>query len=164
MATRSGTKKSDTAGPDDATKASEPARSRPKANRADSDRGADGAFDATDDSLGAVPELLRKVLGMGLSGLFLTEATIRRAVGDTIPKDWVDFALDQSDRARAEFLERVSLEVGRSIENIDYASVLERLLEGRTLEINARIRLGSRRDGTGATKFSVTLEEDEEFE
>jgi len=99
---------------------------------------------------------------MGLSGFFLTESTIRKAVGDTIPKDWVDFAVDQSDRTRAELLERLSLEVGRSIESIDFASVLERLMDGRTLEISAKIRLGARSAGQGATKFRVSLEDDEE--
>ena len=123
---------------------------------------ADHDSDAAEDSLGAIPDLLRKALGVGLSGFFLTEATIRKAVGDTIPKDWVDFAVDQSDRTRAELLERLSLEVGRSIENIDYVSVLERLMEGRTLEINARVRLGTRREADGATKIQVTLEDDEE--
>ena len=114
------------------------------------------------DSLGAIPDLLRKALGAGLSGFFLTEATIRKALGDTLPRDWIDFAVDQSERTRAELLERMSFEVGRSIENIDLAAVLEKLLEGRTLEINASVRLGRRDGGVGATKLSMTIEDDGE--
>ena len=76
----------------------------------------------------------------------------------------VDFAVDQSDRTRADLLERLSDEVGRSIERIDYAAILERLLEGRTLEINAQVRLGPRRKGSGATKFRISLEDEEEVD
>ncbi len=167
MATRRGTRNFEAARPRNAAGAAD--ESVPPSSSATRSADGDGSdfedaeeAQATDDSLGAVPDLLRKLVGIGLSGFFLTESTIRKAVGDTIPKDWVDFAVDQSDRTRAEFLERLSLEVGRSIENIDFASVFDRLMDGRTLEINARIRLGSRDDGSGATKFRVSLEDDEE--
>ena len=115
-----------------------------------------------DNSLGTLPEFFRKAIGLGLSGFFLTESTLRKALGDTLPKDWTDFAIDQSERTRAEFLERVTFEMGRSVENIDYAAIFEKLLEGRTIEINASIRLGPRDREAGATKLRVSLTEDEE--
>ena len=123
-----------------------------------------GALDAGRDEeadtarrLGALPELVRKALAMGLSGFFLTEEAIRKAVGDTIPKDWTDFAVDQSERARREFLERLGYEIGHSIEKIDLAAVLRELLEGRTLEIRAEIRLGDQREeGARAVRPSVS--------
>ena len=106
-----------------------------------------GAASDTSGRLGgAVPDLMRRALAFGLSGFFLTEEALRKAVGDTIPKDWTDFAAEQSERARREFLERVSYEIGQSIEKLDVAAVLRELLEGRTLEIRAEIRLG---DGSG---------------
>ena len=91
--------------------------------------------------LPAVPELVRRVLSIGLSGFFLTEEAIRKALGDAVPRDWTDFVVAQSDRTRKEFLERLSFEIGQSLENIDIARVLTELLEGRTLEVNAEIRL-----------------------
>ena len=106
---------------------------------------------------GALPELVRRALAFGLSGFFLTEEAIRKAVGDTIPKDWADFAADQSERARREFLERVSYEIGQSIEKLDLAAVLRELLDGRTLEIRAEIRLADGRDeASGAVRPSVS--------
>jgi N-acyl-D-aspartate/D-glutamate deacylase len=167
MANRRGTKKADAAVPNDApiSDSSKPEdHRRSRANRAKANSGHDADVDEAEESLGAVPEMLRKALEVGLSSFFLTEATIRKAVGDTIPKDWMDFAVDQSDRTRADLLERLSSEVGRSIERIDYAAILERLLEGRTLEINAQIRLGPRREGIGATKFRISLEGEEEVD
>ncbi len=45
-------------------------------------------------TLPALPELLRRVASIGFSGFFLTEAAVRKALGDTLPKDWIDFAVE----------------------------------------------------------------------
>jgi hypothetical protein len=90
---------------------------------------------------GGMPELVRRALSLGLSGFFTTEETVRKALGDTLPKDWIDFAVDQSGRTRQELLDRVSTEIGRSLSDVDLAEVLSRLLEGRTVEVTARIKL-----------------------
>jgi hypothetical protein len=84
---------------------------------------------------------MRRVIAVGLSGFFLTEEAFRKAVGDTLPKDWSDFAVGQSDRTRAEFIERLTFEIGRAIENIDVAEVASKLLTGRTIEVKAEFRL-----------------------
>jgi len=91
--------------------------------------------------LPALPELVRRALSLGLSGFFLTEETIRKALGETLPKDWTDFATQQSQRTRKEFLERLSFEIAQSLESIDLASLARELLDGRTLEIHAELRL-----------------------
>jgi hypothetical protein len=109
---------------------------------------ADG--DGPGGTLNTIPELIRRIVAMGLSGFFLTEEAVRRALGDTLPKDWTDFATDQSDRARGELLERISFEIGRTLENIDVADLISRLLAGNTIEINAEIRLRPDRNGAGS--------------
>ena len=101
-----------------------------------------GDENAQSGRLPALPEFARRVIGMGLSGFFLTEEAIRKALGDTLPKDWADFAAEQSERTRREFLERLSFELAQSIEKVDLAQVLRELTEGRTLEVRAEIRLG----------------------
>ena len=107
-----------------------------------------------------IPDLARRALSLGLSGFFLTEETIRKALGDTVPRDWTDFLADQSERTRADFLERLSYEVAQSIEKLDMAAVLRELLEGRTLEVRAEVRL--RADGPAERKVSAALKDDEE--
>ena len=107
--------------------------------------------------LPALPELVRKAFALGFSGFFLTEEAIRKALGDTIPKDWTDFAVDQSERTRKEFLERLSFEIAQSLEKIDVAAVLRELLEGRTLEVRAEVRLGEKEPGPGRHTVSATL-------
>jgi hypothetical protein len=99
---------------------------------------------------GGIPELVRRALSAGFSGIFMTGEALRDAIGDSLPREWADFAADQSARTRSEFIERMSVEMGRAIESIDWAVVLAALLEGRKIEVTAQIRLGAK-DGGGSS-------------
>ena len=99
---------------------------------------------------GNVQELLRRAMTLGFSGFFATEATIRSALGNTLPKEWVDFAGEQGERTRQDIIERMAREFGRVIENLDVADVLRTLLDGHELEVNARFRLVPVGDETDA--------------
>lgn len=90
---------------------------------------------------GFIPDLLRRAMVMGFSGFFSTEATIRRAIGETVSPDLAVFAAEQGERARQELLERITREFGRVIEKVDVADVLRKVLAGQTVEVTARIRL-----------------------
>ena len=104
-----------------------------------------------------LPEIARRALSIGLSGFFLTEETIRKALGDSLPKDWMDFAVEQSERTRKEFLERLSFEIAQTLEKVDLATALRELLEGRTLEVRAEIRLGDREGKPASQEFDVGI-------
>ena len=109
-----------------------------------------------------IPDLVRRALAAGFSGIFMTGEALRDALGDSVPREWADFAADQSARTRSEFIERMTAEMGRAIEKTDWAAVLAALLEGRTLEVTAQIRLGEN-DGTRAISpgsVRVKLDED----
>jgi len=108
---------------------------------------------------GGVPDLVRRAFSLGFSGFFTTEEAVRKALGDTLPKDWIDFAVDQSGRAREDFLERVSTEIGRSMADVDLAAVLGQLLEGRTVEVTARIKLGPA-DDERASGVNIRIEDE----
>ncbi len=115
-----------------------------------------------EESLGAIPELMRRAIALGLTGFFTTEEAVRRALGDTLPKDWTDTIAESSDRTRSEFLDKLSREIARTLKEVDLAAVLQRLLEGQTLTVNAEIRLGND-SGTGRTT-SVRLQKKIEAE
>ena len=117
----------------------------------------DATKTASGGPLNAIPELMRRALSLGFSGFFMGEEAFRRALGDTLPKDWSDFAVAQSERTRQEFLERLSFEIGRALENVDLAAALTSLLEGRTLEVKAEIRLGERESGGTGSAFDVKV-------
>jgi hypothetical protein len=93
---------------------------------------------------GVIPDLVRRAISAGFSGIFMTGEALREALGDSVPREWADFAADQSARTRSEFIERMSVELGRAIEKVDWAVVLAALIEGRTLEVTAQIRLGDK--------------------
>ncbi len=104
--------------------------------------GDDPAAEDADKAL--LPELVRRALTLGLSGLFSTEEAFRRALGDTVPKDWVDFAVDQSDRTRSELAGRLAEELAHVVENMDLEDLLRRLLVEHRVEIRAELSLVAR--------------------
>jgi hypothetical protein len=115
-----------------------------------------------EESLGAIPELMRRAIALGLTGFFTTEEAVRKALGDTLPKDWTDTIAESSDRTRSEFLDKLSREIARTLKEVDLAAVLQRLLEGQTLRVNAEISFGDD-SGTGR-RASVRLEKTIEAE
>ena len=106
---------------------------------------------------GAIPDLVRRALSAGFSGIFMTGEALREALGDSVPREWADFAADQSARTRSEFIDRMSVEMGRALESVDWATVLAALLEGRTLEVTAQVRLGEK-DPSGGRALRVKVE------
>jgi len=53
----------------------------------------------------------------------------------------MDFILTQSERTRTEFLDRLTREFARTISGLDPVEVVKQLLEGRSIEVSAKIRL-----------------------
>ncbi len=103
----------------------------------------DGA-EADAERAGPIPDIFRRMMALGFSGLFSTEAAIRGALGDTVPREWVEFVSEQSERTRADFTQRLAEEFGRALADVDLAELAEQLLEGRTIEVKAEIRLQPR--------------------
>ena len=93
------------------------------------------------ESLRAIPELMRRAIALGLTGFFTTEEAVRRALGDTVPKDWTDYIAESSDRTRSGFLDRLSREIAQTLKDVDIAALIQQLLEGRTLRVNAEFSL-----------------------
>jgi hypothetical protein len=94
-----------------------------------------------DGAAGLLPDLLRRGLTLGFTGFFLTEEAVRKALGESVPRDLMDFIMTQSDRTRAELLDRISREFARALGALDPVELVKRLLEGRSIEVSARIRL-----------------------
>jgi hypothetical protein len=93
-----------------------------------------------EEAPGFLPELLRRGMSLGLTGFFMTEEALRRALGETAPREMIEFVVSQSEKTRAEFLDRVSREFGKALAAMDPVELARRLLEGRTVEISATIR------------------------
>jgi hypothetical protein len=94
------------------------------------------------DSGGGIPDFIRRAMAFGFTGFFATEEAMRRALGDTVPKDWIDFAAEQSERTRGELSDRFAKEFGRILDQVDLVQLASQILEGRSVEVSASIRLG----------------------
>jgi hypothetical protein len=103
--------------------------------------GAEDAKAAAAEGARFLPELLRRGLTLGFTGIFVTEEAIRRALGDSVPRDMLEFMVEQTERTRNEFLDRLSREFGRALNRLDPVEIAKRLLEGRSIEVTAEFRL-----------------------
>jgi hypothetical protein len=125
------------------------ARGRSRSARADDDEEEPLDEEAAEELLrreageagGFLPDLLRRGLTLGFTGVFMTEEAVRRALGDSVPRDLLEYFVAQSERTRAELLDRFSREFGRVLSSLDPAEVARRLLDGRTVELKASFRL-----------------------
>lgn len=93
-----------------------------------------------EETAGLFPDLLRRGMSLGLTGFFMTEEALRRALGETAPREMIEFVIAQSEKTRADFLDRMSREFGKALSAMDPIEVAKRMLEGRTIEVSATIR------------------------
>ena len=117
-----------------------------------------------DNGAGFLPDLLRRGLTLGFTGFFLTEEAVRKALGESVPRDLMDFILAQSERTRAEFLDRISKEFARTLSSLDPVEVVKRLLEGRSIEVSASIRLVPSDTAKGGRGVKLSVKGPEETE
>lgn len=98
-------------------------------------------------------EFVRRAATLGLSGFVLTEEAVRRAFGDVVPKEWVQYATEQSSEMRRELMDRIAQEFGAWLRDLDSEKVQRTLLQtllddydfSVSIEISAKPRDGDNR-------------------
>ncbi len=88
-------------------------------------------------------EAIRRATALGLSGFFLTEEAVRRALTDTVPREWVDYVSRQSEDVRRDMVDRLVQEFGLWLRTLDLSEVLRNVLED--YEISAQIDISADR-------------------
>lgn len=112
---------------------------------------------------GVVREVLQRALSLGLSSLFSTQETVRKAMGEAMPPEWIDFASEQSNRARQEFIDRLSAQIEGVIQRIDVKELVESVMQGRTVEVKASIKILPPKEAAGrkrnpeATSYEISV-------
>ena len=101
--------------------------------------------------------LLRRALGLGIASFFSGEEILRRTLGDTVPREWVEFAAAQSERTRRDFAERLAAELGKRLDSLDLERLATRLLQGHTVEVSASIRFLPRAEDEAEAGHSVRV-------
>ncbi len=116
------------------------------------------------EAAGFLPDLLRRGLTLGFTGFFLTEEAVRKALGESVPRDLMDIILSQSERTRAEFLDRLSKEFARALSSLDPVELVKRLMEGRSIEVSATFRLVPSPSDRGGPGIKLTVNDAEKTE
>jgi len=127
----------------------------PRGRRSTARRGGDPGREATPPADGA--GLLRRALDLGIAGFFSGEEILRKTLGDTVPREWVEFAAAQSERTRRDFAERLAAELGKRLDSLDLERLATRLLQGHTVEVSASIRFRPHAEDEADTAHAVRV-------
>ena len=98
-------------------------------------------------------EAVRRTAAAGLSGFFMTEEAVRRAINDSVPKDWVQYVSRQGEEVRHELIDRLVGEFGDWLRTVDLSAILGKVLED--FEISARIELTPKSSGEPAASVRL---------
>lgn len=98
--------------------------------------------DHEDDSLPKWGEMVRKVMSVGLGAAFMTEESVRSALGGiNLPKEVMSTILQGANRSKEEFLNKVGNETIKLISKIDFVKEASRFVEEHKFRIQAEIEI-----------------------
>lgn len=85
-------------------------------------------------------DMARKILLTGIGAIFMTEESIRNAIGDMkLPKDAVGYVLDQAKKQKDELVAVVAEEVSRFFSKIKVHEEIQKALSALQIHIDARL-------------------------
>lgn len=100
-------------------------------------------------------EMLKRVMSVGLGAAFMTEESVRSALGDIkLPKEVLTTILQGATRSKEDFLNRIGNETIKFISKIDFVKEASRFVEEHKFHISAEIEVvkkdSSKRDSPEA--------------
>lgn len=96
--------------------------------------------DHDEDQKSGLTEMVKKVLAIGIGAAFLTEESIRNTVKDfKLPKEIITGLLQGAAKSKDEITSRVSNEVIKIIQKIDFVKEASRFVENHKFKISAEI-------------------------
>jgi hypothetical protein len=97
---------------------------------------------------GILGDALKKVLTTGIAAAFMTEEAIRSRVSELkLPKETLNLLLSGASKGRDELMNRVSNEVIRIINKIDFVKEASRFAEEHKFRVTAEIEV-MKKDGS----------------
>lgn len=107
-------------------------------------------------------EMLRKVMSVGLGAAFMTEESVRSALGGlNLPKEVLASILQGANRSKEEFLNKVGNETIKLMSKIDFVKEASRFVEEHKFRINAEIEVVRKHSGDSglALKTDVKIKD-----
>ncbi len=99
-------------------------------------------FDSAEESLPKWGEMFKKVLSVGLGAAFMTEESVRLALGGIqVPKEVLNSILQGANRSKEDFMNRVGNETVKILSKIDFVKEDSRFVEEHKFKIQAEIEV-----------------------
>ncbi|MGE3759538.1 MAG: hypothetical protein AB7H97_17365 [Pseudobdellovibrionaceae bacterium] len=93
-------------------------------------------------------EMLKRVMSVGLGAAFMTEESVRSALGGlNLPKEVLSSILQGANRSKEEFLNKVGNETIKILSKIDFVKEASRFVEEHKFRINAEIEVVKKESG-----------------
>lgn len=106
---------------------------------------------------GLIGDTLKKVLTTGITAAFMTEEAIRSRVSELkLPKETLNLLLSGASKGRDELMNRVSNEVIRIINKIDFVKEASRFVEEHKFRVTAEIEVMKKDGSPNEGSVSVT--------
>ena len=98
--------------------------------------------DDLDENLPKWGEMLRRVVSVGLGAAFMTEESVRSALGGiNLPKDVLHSILTGANRSKEDFLNKIGNETIKLMSKIDFVKEASRFVEEHKFKIQAEIEV-----------------------
>ena len=114
--------------------------------------------DPMDESSGKFSEMVRKVMSVGLGAAFMTEESVRGALGGlNLPKDVLAGILSQANRGKEEMLNKIGNETVKLIQRIDFVKEASRFVEEHKFRIQAEIEVVKKESGESGLALNTNV-------
>ena len=91
---------------------------------------------------GFVPDIVKRTLVASLGSLFLSDDGLKQTLTDLrLPKEIVNFILQQADNTKREFMKLVARETREFLESTNFYDEMRKILTSLSFEIRTEVRL-----------------------
>lgn len=105
----------------------------------------------------SITDIAKKVFAVGIGAAFLTEESIRHALGEIkLPKDILNTLIQNASKTREVISNQVANEIIRVISKIDFVKEASRFVEEHKFKITAEVEVTKKKDGDG-NDFNIQI-------
>ncbi|OIQ16466.1 MAG: hypothetical protein BM556_15100 [Bacteriovorax sp. MedPE-SWde] len=92
-------------------------------------------------------DVIKKVVSIGVGAAFMTEESVKNALGDLpLPKDIVNGLLQNAKSSKEEFLASMKEEVSNHLSKVDPKKLVQEVLEDYDVNIEAKLSFTKKED------------------
>jgi len=114
--------------------------------------------DLSDENIPKWGEVLRKVMSVGLGAAFMTEESVRSALGGlNLPKEVIGSILQGANKSKEDFLNKVGNETIKLLSKIDFVKEASRFVEEHKFKINAEIEVVKKANGDSGLNLKTNV-------